>query len=347
MTPHHTPLHTLHLSAPGGTQAQVACAQGARVLDALLDAGWQVPHSCRRGVCQSCRARLVTGTLQAPRLAGGDVLLCQATVMGDARLALDRLEVAPPPQRLASQARIRRLRRVAADVVHVELRLPNGVHAHWQAGQSLELRAPDGTARSYSLARPPLGDLSLHLHIRLLPGGRFSQWLEQALAEPQPPTTTLSVRLPFGSLGLPPDGRRSAILLASGTGFSALGAIAEAAIQRRDPRPLHLYWGVRRAADLYDLARAEAFARDHPALRFIPVVSESAPGQAWTGRSGLVHQAVMHDFADLTDVEVLACGAPAMLEAAQQAFRAERGLPASQWRSDAFHPAPLGASRPT
>lgn len=338
---------TLQLQAPDGTQAVVGCAAGSRVLDAVLDAGWQLPHSCRRGVCASCRAQVLEGSVDAPRLPGGDVLLCQAVSSGDARLQVPRLERTAPPQRLASAARVYRLRRLAPDVVHLELRLPNGVQPHWRAGQSLELVGPGGQVRSYSMARPPQPDHTLHLHVRLVPGGHFSGWLEQALQRGQVrDLPALRVRLPFGALALPEPGTRAAVLLASGTGFSALGAIAEEAVARRDPRPLHLYWGARRKADLYDLPRAQALARAHGAMRLVPVLSEPAADDGWDGRTGWVHRAVMDDFPSLADVDVLACGAPAMLDAAERDFRRERAMPAERWRSDAFHPSaspPLAA----
>lgn len=329
----------VQLCTRAGVQAQIDCKPGANLLESIVDAGWQVPHSCRRGVCLSCRAGLRAGEVDAPRNADGQVLLCQARARGPATLEVAQLERAAAPQRLDSQARLFRLRRLAPDVAHLELRLPNGVHPRWQAGQYLELIGPDGAVRSYSLARPPLPDASLHLHIRLVPGGGFSGWLLQAWQQMQqrgtsrPPADTLRVRLPFGALALPAGGEGPAVLLASGTGFSALGAIAEEAIARRDPRPLHLYWGARRPEDLYDLPRAEALARAHPALRLVPVLSEPPAGVGWTGRTGLVHHAVMQDFSTLADVDVLACGAPAMLEAAERDFRRERGMRAERWRS--------------
>ena len=340
----------VQLGTPGGVRTQVACGAGVSLLDAIVDAGWQVPHSCRRGVCLSCRARVVAGEVDAPRMADGQVLLCQARMHGPVELEVAQLEPAAPPQRLDSQARVFRLERLAPDVARLELRLPNGVHPRWQAGQYLELVGPDGAVRSYSMARPPQPDSSLHLHIRLVPGGGFSGWLLQALQSmqaqrsPRPPPETLRVRLPFGALALPAGTERPALLLASGTGFSALGAIAEEAIARRDPRPLHLYWGARRPEDLYDLPRAQALARAHPAMRLVPVLSEPPAEAGWTGRTGLVHHAVMQDFATLADVDVLACGAPAMLEAAERDFMHERGMPAARWRCDAFHMAAAPAA---
>ncbi|MCL2644258.1 MAG: hypothetical protein FWD51_02240 [Betaproteobacteria bacterium] len=47
-------------------------------------------------------------------------------------------------------------------------------------------------------------------------------------------------------------------------------------------------------------------------FRYIPVVSDTCPDDGWTGRRGLVHEAVLADFADLSQHEVYVCGAPPM-----------------------------------
>ena len=45
-------------------------------------------------------------------------------------------------------------------------------------------------------------------------------------------------------------------------------------------------------------------------FRYVPVISDALPEDAWTGRTGFVHRAVMQDFPDLSGHQVYACGAP-------------------------------------
>jgi CDP-4-dehydro-6-deoxyglucose reductase len=73
-----------------------------------------------------------------------------------------------------------------------------------------------------------------------------------------------------------------------------------------------------------------------PNLRYVPVLSEPTDDDAWKGRTGFVHQAVMHDLPDLSGHQVYACGTPAMVEAAQRDFVARCGLPADEFYADAF-----------
>jgi CDP-4-dehydro-6-deoxyglucose reductase len=71
------------------------------------------------------------------------------------------------------------------------------------------------------------------------------------------------------------------------------------------------------------------------------------PGDAWPGRTGLVHQAVLDDFSSLAGYQVYACGAPAMTDVAKATFVAERGLPEDEFYCDAFtYAAPAPAAAP-
>ena len=97
-----------------------------------------------------------------------------------------------------------------------------------------------------------------------------------------------------------------------------------------------LYWGCRRKADLYQNDWCERAAAEMPNLRYVPVLSEPTPEDAWTGRTGFVHQAVMADWPDLSGHQVYACGVPVMVEAAQRDFIARCGLPADEFYADSF-----------
>ena len=73
-----------------------------------------------------------------------------------------------------------------------------------------------------------------------------------------------------------------------------------------------------------------------PNLRYVPVVSDALPEDAWTGRTGFVHQAVLQDFPDLSGHQVYACGAPIVVESAREQYSALAGLPPEEFFADAF-----------
>jgi NAD(P)H-flavin reductase len=77
------------------------------------------------------------------------------------------------------------------------------------------------------------------------------------------------------------------------------------------------------------------------------VLSEP-PAEGWSGRTGLVHRAVMEDYASLAACEVYACGVNAMVNAARRDFIEERGLPREAFFCDAFvTPADVAAATPS
>jgi cyclic-di-GMP phosphodiesterase TipF (flagellum assembly factor) len=103
-----------------------------------------------------------------------------------------------------------------------------------------------------------------------------------------------------------------------------------------DARPAWLYWGCRSRRDLYLHDWALEATAELPQLRYVPVLSEPHADDGWRGRTGLVHQALMADWPDLSSHQVYACGTPAMVDAAQRDLVAQCGLPADEFIADAF-----------
>jgi CDP-4-dehydro-6-deoxyglucose reductase len=126
-----------------------------------------------------------------------------------------------------------------------------------------------------------------------------------------------------------------AILIGGGTGFAPIKSILEHAFARGLERPLHFYWGARARCDLYLHDLVQSWVDRHKNFRYTPVLSEPAPDDRWTGRTGWVHEAVLADHADLTGREVYASGPPPMIDAIKQSFFA-RGLPLESLYYDSF-----------
>jgi len=309
------------------------CAAGETLLDAAERAGYAVPYSCRKGVCATCEGGVVTGAGRSP--VQGDVagpaervLLCCLRPSSDMTIEPRKIEKREPVQRKTLDASVYRVTQPASDVSVLQLRLPTGVRARFSAGQYLQIELEDGTRRNYSMANPPHESDNVQLHVRHVPGGKFSEGVLRGIDKGH----KLRIELPFGEFTLRADSAKPAILLATGTGFAPLKSIVEDAIKRKLARPLYLYWGARGAADLYLAGLAQKW-HDSGKLRFVPVLSEG--DAAWSGRRGLVHEAVLEDFAALAGHEVYACGNPAMTSAAHDSF-IKAGLPEADFFSDAF-----------
>jgi len=326
---------------PSGRSFEVA--RDEPVLAAAIRAGVGLPYGCRDGACGSCKSRLVEGrvihgvhqhkALSIAEEEEGWTLTCCATPQTD--LVIEARTV-PGAGEFAVQkmpCRIASIARPAPDVAVLKLQLPANVVLKYHAGQYIEFILRDGARRSYSMANAPhRAPEGLELHVRHMPGGKFTDHVFGGLKEKD----ILRMEGPFGSFYLREDSERPIVLLASGTGFAPIKAIVEQMQFKAITRPAVLYWGCRTRADLYLHDWAVETAAAMPSLRYVPVLSEPKPEDAWTGRTGFVHHVVMEDLPDLGAHEVYACGAPIMVDSAQRDLVARCGLPADCFYADAF-----------
>jgi CDP-4-dehydro-6-deoxyglucose reductase len=314
---------------------------GDTLLQSALDAGLTLPYGCRNGACGACKSRLVAGqvdhgiaqehALPAADRAAGLVLTCCAKPLSD--LTLEVREVASQTDLPVKTmpCRVHKLEKVAADVMIMTLKLPTNERLQFLAGQYVEFILKDGKRRAFSIANAPHDDEFLELHLRLIPGGAFTEYVFSHMREKD----ILRFEGPLGSFHLHEDSDRPMIMVAGGTGFAPIKGLIEHAIHSRITRPIHLYWGAKNRAELYLPALPEQWAREHGHISYVPVVSEPLPDDGWTGRTGFVHEAVLADFPDLSAYQAYVCGAPVMVEAALRDFTA-RGLPAGEFFADIF-----------
>jgi CDP-4-dehydro-6-deoxyglucose reductase len=206
------------------------------------------------------------------------------------------------------------------------LKLPANERLQFFSGQYIDILQKEGKPRSFSLANAPHHDEFLELHIRNIVGGVFTQHVFNEMKE----RDILRIKGPLGTFYLREDSAKPIIFIASGTGFAPIKAIIEHAMHIGVKRPMHFYWGVRKQADLYMLNKVKEW--EQYGIKFTPVVSD----EAWDGRTGFVHQAVVEDYTDLSQYQVYACGAPVVVEAAHRDLTTQRHLPNEAFFSDAF-----------
>ncbi|WP_124079152.1 CDP-6-deoxy-delta-3,4-glucoseen reductase [Pigmentiphaga humi] len=333
--------YTITLQPSGRTYS---CSADTPVLKAGLDAGLFLPYSCRSGVCRTCRGTVVAGDvdfgdvhpnyLSEQDRREGRALLCKATPRSDLVVQVDELDPAQAIRSRFMPARVLKMEKAADDVMIVTLGLPMNEPMLFRAGQYLDILRPDGSRRSYSMANIPHneGVRQVELHIRLTPGGQFTEHVFNTMKLRE----IHKLEMPLGSFFLREDSRKPIVMVASGTGFAPIKSVIEYALQRGVQRPITLYWGGRRRADLYMHELAQSWAAQHPNVRYVPVLSEPGPDCAWQGRTGFVHHAAMEDFPDMSGHQVYACGAPIVVDSARRDFSAACGLPVEEFFADAF-----------
>ena len=323
----------------------VAMREGETILDAGLREGIALPFECRNGGCGQCEATLTYGSvdygayqpgvLSEAERAAGKVLTCSCTPLGD--IELEYVPARAPgdiPARV-SDATVEATDLLAPDVMRVMLRLEGHERIAFYAGQYINVLLEDGAKRSFSFATAPQVNDRIELHIRRIPGGRYTTHVFERMK----PGDRVRFEGPLGSFFLRENSDKPIIFVAGSTGFAPVKSMLEYAFSRGLQRRMLLYWGVKRPADLYLAALPEQWAREHANFKFVPVVSDPAPEDHWTGRTGLAHEAILADFPDLAGYQVYACGSVGMVEAAHPAFRA-RGLAQDDCFSDAFRLSP-------
>jgi CDP-4-dehydro-6-deoxyglucose reductase len=322
-----------------------ACDDGETVLAAAMRADLMIPYGCRNGACGTCKSRILEGAVdygahQASTLTElekeqGFALLCVAQPKTDLAVEVREVRRAGDIQIRRMPCRIERIHKAAPDVAIVSLKLPANERLQYLAGQYIDLLLKEGRRRSFSIATAPEDDALLELHIRHLPGGLFSDQLFNHYKGRE----ILRFEGPFGAFYLRETSDKPIIFVAGGTGFAPIKAVIEHAFHHQLDRQMVLYWGARSLRDLYLPELPVTWQREHRNISYIPVLSDSLPEDHWPGRTGLVHKAVMADFADLSGYQIYACGAPPMIDAARSEFVDARALVPEDFFADSFTPA--------
>ena len=317
------------------------------MLAAGIRQGIGLPYGCKDGACGSCKCKKISGTvthgphqdkaLSAQEEADGYVLTCCGTATSDVVLESRQVTHAGAFPIKKMPARVATLEKLSPDVVRLKLQLPANDIIQYHAGQYVEFILRDGARRSYSMANAPhtlieSGAPMVDLHVRHMPGGKFTDHVFSAMKEKE----ILRIEGPYGSFHLRDDSPKPMVLLASGTGFAPIKAIIEHMQFMGITRDAVLYWGGRRPHDLYLHDWVLARCAEMPHLTYVPVVSDALAEDAWSGRTGFVHQAVLQDLPDLSGHQVYACGAPIVVDSARKDFVEKAGLPEHEFFADAF-----------
>ena len=220
-----------------------AAKAGARLLDEALKNGVDLPHDCRAGQCGACTVELIRGITLGGEVGCGNILACQARVFSD-------LEVAQTdaPDSVQRNAVVEEIGELCKGVLKVTIRPRRPID--WLPGQYMKLQFRGYPARCFSpTARLSDGviDDRLIFHIKQVRGGLVTPKLGCQIGV----GSKLQVSGPFGHAFLRDDQDGRIVLLASGTGFAPIWAIAAAAHTSSPDRPMHLICGAKDVRALY------------------------------------------------------------------------------------------------
>ena len=316
------------------------------LLEAALRQGINLPYGCKNGACGSCKGKVLEGLVthgqhsesalsKADETAGG-ILFCCSHPQSDLLIEAREVQGAGDIAIRKVPCRVNAMTKPSDDVAILKLQLPAAERFQFLAGQYLEFLLKDGQRRAYSIANAPEQEGPLELHIRHLPGGLFTDFVFGAVTPALKEKDILRFEGPLGSFFLREDSKKPIIFVAAGTGFAPIKSIIEQMQTKKINRPIHLYWGGRRPSDLYLDDLCKSWEKEIADFKYIPVISDALAEDAWQGRTGFVHQAVMTDHPDMSAFQVYACGAPVMVNAARNDFSAKCQLLEDEFFADSF-----------
>lgn len=299
------------------------------ILDAALTNKLFLEHSCKKGECGLCTVTLLSGSVKSKQgciTSQGEILTCSSypasnlSIRANFYLELAEIQCVTLPCKIVNQVFF------APDIVILTLRYPPTTKFNYLPGQYIDL-IYKGVRRSYSIANTQTVLAGIELHIRLIPNGEFSQLLRHEsgigqMVRIEGPKGTFFVRKSSSPI----------IFLAGGTGFAPIKAMIEFLLENNIDRNINIYWGMTGAEDFYSNL-PYSWAEKYNNIRYVPVVSSE--DEAWSGRRGLVSQAVINDFPNLSAYHVYACGSPLMINSAKEMF-VSCGLSPLHFYADVF-----------
>jgi len=258
-------------------------SSGHSVLDTLLEHGQEIPNSCRAGACQSCLMQVTKGSvpeqaqkgLKDSHKAKGLFLACSCQPEEDIDICL------PDSGLLRIPAVVSQKEKISSDVIILKIKMTEPFE--YYAGQYVTLWRDEHIGRSYSLARQPQSDGSLVFHIRLIPGGKFSSWVNEELNVGD----SIFVQGPAGDCfytqGSP---EQNLLLVGTGTGLAPLYGIMQDALQSGHTGEVHLFHGALTFSGLYLHDKLASLEQEYANFYYHPCalnVNENTPDNVIEG----------------------------------------------------------------
>jgi NAD(P)H-flavin reductase/ferredoxin len=303
----------------------IECAEGQSILNAALSQGCYLRYGCKHGGCGTCKVLVTDGDIEdsgssfaltpAERAAGW-ALVCSSRPLSDCAIDVSAMNLTEEEFLAGDQVEtfetvIDSVTDLTPTIRGVTLRLVNPPQLRFTAGQFVNVEIPGtDSVRAFSMANAPSENSKIELVVKSFPGGQFSEYLRHA-EKGQPvrvfgPLGSLRVRLSY----------RKILMIASGSGLAPLLSMLADLAQKKDRRPVTVFFGARTPEELYHLDRLNALRDLGPQVAVVPVVEEA--DQAWTGETGHVPDVIARRMGGLRGYDAYVCGPPSIVQAARE-----------------------------
>ena len=303
----------------------IECAEGEPILRAALSQGYFLRYGCKHGGCGTCKVLVTDGDVEDTgssfalthgERSAGWTLVCSSWPLSDcvidlSAMSLSEEEFLAGDQIEAFDTVIERVTDLTPTILAVTLRLVHPPQMRFTAGQFVNVEVP-GTdnVRAFSMANAPSANSEIELIVRVFPGGQFSECLKYAEMGQR-----VRVFGPVGSLRMRLSYRKI-IMVAGGSGMAPMLSMLADLAQRKDRRPVTVFFGARTCDELYYIDRLKGLCEVSSRAEFVPVVEGA--GEAWDGERGLVTDAIARRMGSLRGYDAYLCGPPPMVEAARE-----------------------------
>ncbi|AFQ52194.1 FAD-binding oxidoreductase [Burkholderia cepacia] len=326
------------------------------LLVAGLAAGYSLPYACASGTCGTCRARLVTGTVEdlwpaAPGKKCGvgktdEILLCQCRPQSDCAIEVRESIHRIPPNTFTPfevEATVVKWQLLTHDVASWEIELNKPMN--YEAGQFVLVGIPGIQGyRAYSIVNFERDSRRLELLIKRRSGGEFSDTLFTS----RPIGYPLRVIGPFGRAVFKPAERKHLLCIAGGSGIAGMMSIISHAesLDYFSDRTGSIFFGVRSMRGAFFLNRlAELRNLSSGSLEVIVCFSDEAvPPEAedqypeLSFAHGFVHEiALTQMMGRLSDVHAFLAGPPPSVDAAMRGLIIQAKLSPKSISYDKFN----------
>jgi Na+-transporting NADH:ubiquinone oxidoreductase subunit F len=132
----------------------------------------------------------------------------------------------------------------------------------------------------------------------------------------------VTVNGPFGEFFLR-ESERDILLVAGGSGMAPLRGILMDMAEKHVTRAVTYYFAARSARDLFYVDDMRALEKALPRFRFVPVLSNPRPQDAWEGERGGIASALSRLLPALSHHEAYLCGSPGMIDASIGVLRSK------------------------
>ncbi len=319
------------------------------VLQAAFRQGITLMHGCKEGQCSSCKSVLLDGdaehgdfstfALSESEQSEGKVLLCRLYASSDLEIELLNYD----EEMLASWIPARQIGgcisaidALTQDMRRFDVTLDEPMAFH--AGQFVEIAlAGSGVKRSYSMANSPSITATLSFIIKIYPDGAFSEQLAHHLKLGD----RVELEGPFGTSFRNKNHSGPTLLVGGGSGMAPLWSILNDLVESGSETAVRLYYGARTQQDLFYLDEVAALGAKLKDFAFIPALSAQTADSQWQGATGLIHEVLARDYAEVgrdRSLQAYVCGPPPMVDAVLPVLQ-KIGVDADNIHLDKFTPA--------